>query len=75
MGELALASLVVLGAWWLGTAVVLRLVWLRRATHGVSLAASSVLAASATCARDAKGRCIEFACDEALRRRSFARDS
>ncbi|HJK94705.1 MAG TPA: putative photosynthetic complex assembly protein PuhE [Polyangiaceae bacterium LLY-WYZ-15_(1-7)] len=47
MGELALASLVVLGAWWLGTAVVLRLVWLRRATHGVSLAASSVLAAHA----------------------------
>ncbi|MGF1466638.1 MAG: putative photosynthetic complex assembly protein PuhE [Sandaracinaceae bacterium] len=40
----ALAVVVVIAAWWLSTALVLRLVWLRPTTHAISVAASSVLA-------------------------------
>jgi putative photosynthetic complex assembly protein 2 len=43
MDEPLIAALVVVGAWWLSTGAVLRLVWLDASTYPVSLAASTVL--------------------------------
>lgn len=47
MSESTLAALIVVAAWWSSTALVLRLVWLPRTTHGASVAVSSVLASAA----------------------------
>ncbi len=44
MSDRALAALFVLVAWWLGTGVVLKLVWLARSTFRLSVAATTVLA-------------------------------
>lgn len=44
MNDCALAVLVVVGAWWLSTGVVLRVVWLPTRTHRTSLAVFSALA-------------------------------
>jgi putative photosynthetic complex assembly protein 2 len=45
MRPFAAPALFVLAAWWLGTAVVLLMVWLRRSTYRLSLAAVSATAA------------------------------